>query len=425
MNQKELENYINDVVQKNVCLEKNYSSSHVSKEKIYRYTSKFDGEYSEDPLSFISVDSDDISLYESLERQITTSNTLSDEEQDRILDIIPYFNKEGYILESSSSLSEDLKIPQSEIEAALKVLKTLDPSGVGARDLQDCLLIQAQRDEKASKLVVSILRDDWEYFKKQELLKLSKIYKVKIEEIQHVFQYISKTYNPKPGLKFSKSENHTVVPEVYVEKTDNVWDVTLYELSSSKIEISQQYNEYMKTLKEMKSHRNEEQEDTYNFIRANLYAAKSLVKAIKDRRLTLYRVAKKIVEKQQDFFEFGLDKLHPMTLKDVALELELHESTVSRATSSKYLECSRGVFELKYFFHSSLKNSKGFETTNEAVKEWLKYFIDHEDKSSPLSDEMLSKKLLEEKKINISRRTVTKYRESLGLLSSKKRIKKF
>ena len=329
MNQKELENYINDVLQKNVCLERNYASSHVSKEKIYRYTSKFDSEYSDDALNFISVDSDDISLYESLERQVTTLSAPSDEEQDTMLDIIPYFNKEGYILESITSLSDDLKKSVNEIEAALKVLKTLDPPGVGAKDLQECLLIQAQRDEKAPKLLVDILSNDWEYFKKQDISKLSKIYKVKVDEIQGVFQYISKTYNPKPGLIFSKGENHSIVPEVYVERNnEGTWDVTLYELGSSNIEVNQHYNEYMKTLKDMKNHRNEEQEDTYNFIRANIYAAKSLVKAIKDRRLTLYRVAKKIVEKQQDFFEHGLDKLHPMTLKDVASELELHESTI-------------------------------------------------------------------------------------------------
>jgi len=323
----------------------------------------------------------------------------------------------GYLRTTAAEAAEALSKPADTVERAIAKLQSLDPSGVGARDLRECLLIQAREKGDDFVLPLKILTDHFDLFSRGDLPGISRRLKVSREAVKEAYQKII-SLSPKPARGFSGDAVNYITPDVYIFKVDDKWVITLNEDGQPRLRLSAYYR---RLLSEGESLPKEDKE----FLKQKVNAALWFIKSIQQRQRTIYKVVESIMKLQRDFLERGPEYLKPLTLRGVAEDIEMHESTVSRVTSGKYVYTPHGIFELKYFFNSGLNCDGGKEDiASESVKEKIREIIASEGADKPLSDQDLMR-LLRNQGIRIARRTVTKYRAKLGMLPSSRRKKLF
>lgn len=328
--------------------------------------------------------------------------------------LIQCVDPSGYLRMDINYVLEYYGIDSDLLEEIILTIQTFDPIGVGARDLQECLLIQAVYRAIENKNVYWIINDHLEDIGSNKLDVISKTLKITIDEVKDAVEII-KQFEPKPGRSFASLKDITYIkPDVTLKKTDDGYVILVNESTAPKLHVS---NFYKKMLNEQ-----EVNVQATEYITKKLQSALRLIKSIEQRRNTIYRVVEAILEYQFDFFEKGPIHLKTLTLKEIAGKIGVHESTVSRATSGKYIQCPTGLYELKYFFQSGVNTSRGDGVSAESIKIVIKEMIEKEPPNKPLSDQNIS---IEFDKIGvkISRRTVAKYRTELGILSTSKRKK--
>ncbi|WP_139492685.1 RNA polymerase factor sigma-54 [Brevibacillus dissolubilis] len=350
-------------------------------------------------------------LYDHLGEQLGYVKGLSASQRRIAMYLIGNLDERGYLEIPTEEVSTRLGVSLTEVEDALCVIQHLDPAGVGARNLEECLLLQLEHEGLDEEKVVRVIREHLQDLANNRFARIADQLGIEIQEVQAIADLV-RSLNPRPGARYHTGETRFVTPDVTVEKVLDEYIVLVNDSSTPRLTINSFYE---RMLKEKQG-----QEDAQQFIHEKLNAALWIAKSLEQRRLTLMKVTQAIVELQRDFFEHGIHYLKPMTQKEIADRVSLHESTISRATSNKYVQTPRGVFELKYFFTSALATANGDMTSSESVKKRLKALIDGEDRKRPYSDQKLAELLMEEG-IEISRRTVAKYREEMMIPSSAKR----
>ncbi len=326
--------------------------------------------------------------------------------------IIQCIDSSGYLHMDDNYVMEYFKLDEDTLEELILTVQTFDPVGVGARDLSECLLIQAVYKHIEDKLVYKIITDYLEDVGANRLNKIAKELEVDIDAIKTAIDTI-KCFEPKPGRAFASLKDIAYIkPDVTLRKLEHEYVILVNESTAPKLYIN---NFYKQMLNEASVN-----EKASDYITKKLQAALRLIKSIEQRRNTIYRVVEAILEYQLDFFEKGPIYLKTLTLKTIADKIGVHESTVSRSTSGKYIQCPTGLFELKYFFQSGVATNRGDGVSAESIKIIIKEMIEKEPKEKPLSDQSIS---LEFDKIGvkISRRTIAKYRTELGIVSTSKR----
>ena len=299
-----------------------------------------------------------------------------------------------------------------DAEGAIALVQSLDPAGVGCASLQESLLKQLlAAGQTEDSLAVRIVRDHWEAFLKRQFVPIARELGVELADIEPVLETI-RQLETRPGRKYGAERTHYVEPDVYIIKVGDKYVVQLNDDGLPKLRIS---GAYRRMLSQMKADRS--QVDARQFIKEKMRSALWLIKSLDQRQRTIYKVAHSIVEQQQQFLERGIEHLRPMVLRDVADDIGMHESTVSRVVSNKYMHTPRGLFPMKYFFHSGIDRDYGDDISSLTVKRKIEQLIQAEDPKKPLSDSALTRALNREG-INIARRTVAKYRDELGVPSS-------
>ena len=356
------------------------------------------------------------SLADYLESQINLSTV-----DDAVREIAPYLigniDENGYLKVSAEETAEALGKPLEEVERAIAKIQTLDPAGIGARDLRECLMIQAREKGEEFSLPLQILTDHFDLFTRGDIAGIAKRLKLPREIVREAFQKLV-TLWPKPGRLFSGDDVHYITPDAYVAQVDNQWVVTLNEDGQPRLRLSSYYRDLLSAGDRL----GKEDKD---FLKQKINSALWFIKSIQQRQRTIYKVVESIMKLQKDFLEAGPKHLKPLTLRDVAEDISMHESTVSRVTNSKYVCTPHGIFELKFFFNSGLNREGGGEDiASKSVKEKILEIIKAEGGDNPSSDQDLVR-LLRNQGIRIARRTVTKYRQAMGVLPSSKRKKFF
>jgi RNA polymerase sigma-54 factor len=314
-------------------------------------------------------------------------------------------------------LANEGDVPMHVAERTLRRIQNLEPKGCGARDLQECLLIQvAALKDPHSALLGTIIKRHMRYLESKNLPAIAKELKVSLDEVVAAAKLLTKL-DPKPGRNFSGDDAQYISPDVFVYKMGEEYTVVLNDDGLSKLRISGTYRNALKSGAVGPG-------QTKDFIQDKLRSAMWLIRSIHQRQRTIYKVTESIVKFQKDFFDKGIAHLKPLILRDVAEDIGMHESTVSRVTTAKYVHTPQGIFELKYFFNSSIARVSGEDTASEAVKHHIKQLVAQEDPKNPYSDQKLVE-LLRAQGTEIARRTVAKYREVLGILPSSKRKRYF
>ncbi|HHW43597.1 RNA polymerase factor sigma-54 [Desulfofundulus thermobenzoicus] len=321
--------------------------------------------------------------------------------------LIGNIDEHGYLRTTVEEVAAALEVDVPAVEETLKLIQTFDPPGVGARTLQECLLIQVEQLGIKDPLLEKIIRDHLMDLGRGRYNRLAQQYNVSVQEVQRVADII-KTLDPKPGRNFSSANDvRYVVPDVVVQKVEGDYVILVNDVSLPRITINSTYRSVL-------NQRDSCDSQTRRFVESKLNAAAWLIRSIEQRRLTLYKVASCLVELQRDFLDHGVKYLKPLNLKQVAELVGLHESTVSRATSNKYIQTPQGVFEMKFFFSSGVNNDAGTMTSAESIKKMLEEMVASEDPKAPLNDQQIAE-IFRQRGIRISRRTVAKYRDELGI----------
>jgi len=331
--------------------------------------------------------------------------------------IVDCISDDGYLLESLENirniLPADARITLDEIAAILELVQALDPAGVGGRDLAECICIQLQQlspDEPGRALALRIAKSDLDMVAEHEYEMLRRRLQVTEKDLDTALALI-RSCHPRPGSAIQASTATYVVPDVYVRKQDGQWVVDINRSIAPKLRVNQAYADMLKG------------NGHHTMLRTQLQEARWLVRSLEIRHDTLLRVAMSIVKRQVEFFEHGEEAMKPMILKDVADELQLHESTISRVTTNKYMHTPRGVLEFRYFFSSQISDSDGNEQSSTAIRARIKRLIGQESPTKPLSDSKITKMLADEG-TNVARRTVAKYREGMHIPPSSERREK-
>ncbi len=330
-------------------------------------------------------------------------------------EIIGNLNEDAYLTVLVEEIAQTCKAEKSQVEGVLNLIQSFDPPGVAARNLQECLLIQAETlgENEACETIIK------NHMAELENKNYPAIAKALDLDMHFVIELCETIHNmePRPGRSFSTTEPQYIVPDIYVVKLGNEFTVVLNEEGIPRLKVSKEYQEQIV--------KGTPKSETKSYLKEKLKDAAWLIKSIYQRQRSVYRVTEALVKRQKDFFEKGPKHLKPLVLRDIADELELHESTISRVTTNKFVHTPHGIFELKYFFSSGISRSDGQDDlASESVKIKIKELIESENPKNPLSDQQLAD-MLADTKINIARRTVAKYREALGVLPSSKRKKYF
>jgi len=324
--------------------------------------------------------------------------------------IIGNIDEDGYLRASADEVMASGGFSAEEVDKAIMAVQSLDPIGVGARDLRECLLLQLRFLEIDAPLVEVIIRDHWDEFMQRKFVPLAKTLGIDLKTLEGIVELI-KHLDPKPGRKYSDERAIYVEPDVYVHKVGDEYVIVLNEDGMPKLRINSGYRSMLNSM-DSKS-----DGETVNYIKDKIRSAVWLIKSLDQRQRTIYKVAESIVKHQREFLERGIDFLRPLVLRDVADDIQMHESTVSRVVSNKYMHTPRGLFLMKYFFHSGIDSDTGEDISSLTVKKKIQSYIENEDPRKPLSDSKIMK-ILNDEGINIARRTVAKYRDELNIPSS-------
>ncbi|MEJ2465198.1 MAG: RNA polymerase factor sigma-54 [Candidatus Thiodiazotropha sp.] len=308
---------------------------------------------------------------------------------------------------------EEQRLSLEDVEAVLHRIQNFDPPGIAARDPQDCLLIQLRQLPESTPLVaqaIKLCRDHFKLLANQDQNQIKRRMKIDDEELASIMQLI-RSLNPRPGTAIAQSEPEYVIPDVFVSKRNGRWVVELNGEATPKLRVNSDYASLI---------RRADQSDDNTFLKNHLQEARWFIKSLLSRNETILRVASKIVEYQRGFFEHGEEAMKPLVLRDIAEALEMHESTISRVTTQKYMHTPKGTLEFKYFFSSHVSTSAGGECSSTAIRALIKKLIAAELPNKPLSDNKIAT-ILSEQGIEVARRTVAKYRESMGIPPSNER----
>jgi RNA polymerase sigma-54 factor len=361
-------------------------------------------------------------LHEDIEKQVRMMH-LTDHELDCAYIILQYINDDGYLSCSLQELAAEYNLELEDLEYALSAVQKCEPTGIGARDTQECLLLQVRARAETPRLVERMLKDFWPELQKVDLKRIARLARVELEDVRQAILFIRSELDPRPARQYGDGGNLIVEPDVYIFQREGTWTVSLNEDGLPRLKVSKQYEQLLEQISSGERGRGDA--ELKNFVNTRMKSAKWLVRALLERNKTILRVAEVIAEKQAAFLEHGVEHLKPMTLKTIAEELNLHESTISRTTTNKYVQTPRGLFELKYFFNSAMAADNGQQLANETIKVWVGEYIKAEEATNPLSDQEISDIIAKEKNLKVARRTVAKYRESLGIPSSSKRMQRF
>ena len=333
--------------------------------------------------------------------------------------------------ENESNLNEDDKLIEEEtvrpkilppacafVESVLNKIQQFNPNGVGARSLQESLLIQLEMLGESDSLSSRIVKNDMQFLESKDLKKIARRQKQDIEQVIDSYRLIM-SLEPKPGREFiSNPSHHYIIPDVYIYQKDNEYKVALNSAGMPRLRISNYYKDLSNSMEDDGSL-------TKDYIMEKVKAGQWLLKSIEQRQKTIYRVTKSILRFQKKFFDKGIHYLRPLVLKDVAEDIDVHESTVSRITTNKYVHTPQGIFELKYFFTSGIDQARGEAVSSKRIKDMILQMVQKEDLKSPYTDLQIADVLERQSGIKVARRTVAKYREALNILPSNKRKQLF
>jgi RNA polymerase sigma-54 factor len=314
----------------------------------------------------------------------------------------------GFLTQTPNDVALQTGLPLEAVQEALKVLKSFEPSGIGAKDLPDCLLAQLAAKGRGTSLAARMIRDHFDLLTRRRIPELGRKLGADPDDVQSAIEEIGKL-DPAPGRRFAEDNNRVVVPDVTVERDGDEWKIHLNSDYIPRLRISSTYRDLIAKGTLSKTER--------DYLRERMRSGKFLIDSIEQRQRTIERITREIINAQKDFFENGVSHLKPLTMTQIADVVGVHETTVSRAIANKFIRTPHGVFDFKYFFTPGYQADSGASVSNTSVKEMIADLINMEDKASPLSDQELVARL-QEKGITIARRTVAKYREELGILPS-------
>jgi RNA polymerase sigma-54 factor len=328
--------------------------------------------------------------------------------------IIGNIDDNGFLQSTPEEMALNSGIPKEDFEKMLALIQSFYPAGVGARDLRECLLIQLQRQGKENTLEYKIVSEHMEDLGRRRFAEIARRMRISVEDVQKAAHNIARL-NPRPGQVFAAAPQNYVLPDVMVEKVDGEYQILLNNEQIPHLRISNLYKDIIASGDAQSS-------EVKNYVRDKIRSGKFLIRSIHQRQQTIFNIAQQIVSRQRDFLEHGRSHLKPMTMGDVADAVGVHETTVSRAVSGKYMSTPQGIFEMKYFFTSGYQTATGDSLSSTSVKQAILDLVKQESGSAPLSDHEIVE-ILGERGIPIARRTVAKYREELNILPSHMRRK--
>jgi RNA polymerase sigma-54 factor len=332
--------------------------------------------------------------------------------------IVGNIDADGYLRATMEEIASQEGVEAAVVEDVLRKVQDLDPPGIAARDLKECLLIQAKILGISNDLVATIIQEHLHDLERKDYHRIARKLKVPLSDIVHAVDSIVHM-DPKPGSAYTEEKVQCIVPDVYIVKVGGEYKIILNDDGLPRLRISNYYTEIMGEMDGRNTGENGKK-----YVKERMQSANWLIKSIQQRQKTIYKVAESIVKFQKEFFDAGINHLKPLVLRDIADDVGMHESTISRVVTNKYMHSPRGVFELKYFFSSSIQTNDGDAVASKSVKEEIKKIISGEDPKHPLSDQEIVERL-DASGIHIARRTIAKYREMMRILPSSRRRKFF
>ena len=328
--------------------------------------------------------------------------------------VIGNLNQNGFLDVTVEDIVREIGCSEDTARQAISVIQDMDPAGVGATDVQESLLLQLKRLDLEDSLAAEIIKDHLHSLELKNYAAIAKALKSPTKEILTAIEVI-KNLNPYPGEQYNERDVHYIIPDVFVHKVGDEYLIVLNDEGLPRLKVSSAYENIVES-------DSSASEETKSYVKEKLRDALWLIKSMQQRQRTIYKVVESLLKFQKDFFEKGVEHLKPLVLRDVAEDIEMHESTVSRVTTNKYMHTPLGIFELKYFFSTAIPQQDGEALAAESIRQKIKAMIKHEDPEKPLTDNAISKTLAGEG-IKVARRTVAKYREQLGILPVKHRRK--
>jgi RNA polymerase sigma-54 factor len=325
--------------------------------------------------------------------------------------LIGTIDDRGYLTMTDAEVSDTLPAPLDQVKAVVTLMQTFDPPGVAAHELRECLLIQLRMRDQAGTLAYQIVDGEFEHLKERRYHEIARSLKISVEQVQEAADSVG-TLSPRPGNEIAAEEAKYVIPDLIVDRVDDDYVVYLNDRNVPRLRVSNAYRELLLQRKRG--------DETQEYILGKLNSAKWLIQTIEQRRRTMVKVMNCIVEQQRAFFDKGISQLRPLTLQQVASQIGMHESTVSRVTNNKYVQTPRGVFELKFFFSSGLETASGEDMSAKTARDIIQHLISTEEKKEPLSDQRIAE-VLHSRGLRIARRTVAKYREQMNILPARYR----
>ncbi len=353
-------------------------------------------------------------LHEHLEKQLGLL-PLNDIGYGIGFEIIGNINDDGYLISELEEIAEDTKVSLDLVTEVWTAIREFDPTGVASRNLRECMEMQLAYSEWSGSDVETILLEHFELLAKEKYKELMAKLSIDREQLIAYLEVI-KTFEPKPGRAFAPTPTRYIEPDVYIQKVDDEYVIQLNDEGTPKLRVSSRYAK-------MAGKARKDDKEAAAYIKDKFKSAMWLIKSLDQRNRTIYKVAESLVRHQRDFFEYGVEYMKPLVLREIADDIGMHESTVSRVVNNKYVHTPRGVFELKYFFRSGISSAYGDDVSSLAVKEKIRKLTADESPTKPFSDATIVK-ILTREGIEIARRTVAKYREELGIPSSSKRKRK-
>jgi len=325
--------------------------------------------------------------------------------------VIHNLDDNGYMADvTCEEIADQADVAPEQVEEALRRVQLLDPVGVAARDLRECLLIQAKHHHPADEELAQVVEEHLANLERKNYQAIARDMKLPMEEVIEIARTVSEL-DPKPGRMFAGSDTHYVSPDIYVVKVGDEYEIVLNEDGLPKLRVSDYYR---------KALQGSDEKSAKDYIHEKLRSAVWIIRSIHQRQRTIYKVTESIVKFQREFLDKGIAYLKPLILRDVADDIGMHESTVSRVTTNKYVHTPQGLFELKFFFNSGIRRYGSDDIASEAVKDKIKHIVSGENPKKPFSDQAIVR-ILAQQDIHIARRTVAKYRDILGILPSSKR----
>ena len=419
MSRLEVEEEIRKEAENNPLLEAERNDEGVDWEKYIKHMEsvnirqdKNDAPYSsENSIDFENMVKSTDNLYDSLMDELKYFK-IEPEEKRICKYIIDSLDEDGYLRINDKEIYDELGVEASLFRSCLDIVQQLDPPGIGARNISECLILQLERMGISNNIVENIIMNDLELIGKNKLKDIARKYKISIEKCKEAIDII-RHLDPKPGRACSNDRCAYIQPDVIVEKVDGGYFVRTNDKDVYNIKINEFYRNMIKD--------SSSDHEAKEFIKERLNSAANLIKNIESRKSTILRIAEAIVEEQYEFIEKGEKYIKPMKMKDIADKLDIHESTVSRGVNGKYMLTPFGLYEFKFFFNAALEKEDSSEGASSAgIKRSIREIIDAENKKKPLSDDTISK-MLKEKGVSVARRTIAKYREEMGIPSSSRR----